>query len=511
MKIVGILVIAITACPIKLSAQTVQGPAASQSSVMQSVATASLRDDGYSPPPDLSRSIAVPVRSQRRDTANSTPVDGTSTYGIDVASDPVLSIANTAGPLDDFSKIVMSAVANHPASDEAVASTAEAEASRAEAISQRLPTIDASINSYQTISRAFSNDPQNVIERSRARSRTDASLSVSQPLYDFGATGNRIASARLRVTASKAAIDDTSNRIAIGVVASHYDVFAYRALLAISNEFGSSQRDLRRSVELRIRQGVSATGDIAQVDSYIGSADRRIAEYTRALASAEARYIELVGNNPAENLQRIPNPIDGALSKDMAQHLARSTPAVISAQALAESAKKEAKSTQAAMMPNISAGIDAGRYGVIETDRDYDIRARITIRQRILGGGQERSNQALARADAAVARADRVREEAARDAAIAWSDVAALQDELTALEASYLASRRSRDVLLERFKVSRGTLFDVLAAQDNLFQSATAYIRTLTQLDTAHYILLSKTGQLLPVLAISSAQDPAQK
>ena len=489
-----------------LSAQMVQGPI-----VTQSVATTSVRDDGYSPPPDLSRSNVALAKSKPRHSANTTPIDGTSTYGIDVASDPVLRIANTAGPLDDFSKIAVAAVARHPALDEAEASTAEAQASRAEAIAQRLPTIDASINSYQTISRAFSNDPQNVIERSRARSRTDASLSVSQPLYDFGATGNRIASARLRVTASKAAIDDTSNRIAIGVVASHYDVFAYRALLTISNEFGLSQRELRRSVELRIRRGVSATGDIAQVDSYIGSADRRIAEYTRALASAEARYIELVGENPADNLQRIPDPINGPLSKDMAQHLARSTPAVMSAQALAESAKREAKSTQAAMMPNISAGIDAGRYGVIETDRDYDIRARITIRQRILGGGQERSNQALARADAATARADRIREEAARDAAIAWSDVAALRDELTALEASYLASRRSRDVLLERFKVSRGTLFDVLAAQDNLFQSATAYIRTLTQLDTARYILLSKTGQLLSVLAISSAQDPAQK
>ncbi len=506
MKIVGVLAIAITACPIALSAQAVDGAGDTPFA-----AIASMRNDGYSPPADLSRSNVAVVNSKARNSANPTPIDGTSTYGIDIASDPVLSIANTAGPLDEFSKIVGAAVANHPASDEAAASTAEAEASRAEAISQRLPTIDASINSYQTISRAFSNDPQNVIERSRARSRTDASLSVSQPLYDFGATGNRIASARLRVAASKAAIDDTANRIAIGVVASHYDVFAYRALLTISNEFGSSQRELRRSVEQRIRQGVSAAGDIAQVDSYIGSADRRVAEYTRALASAEARYIELVGDNPAANLQRIPNPIDGPLSKDMAQYLARSTPSVISAEALADAAKREAKSTQAAMMPNISAGIDAGRYGVIETERDYDIRARITIRQRILGGGQERANQALARADAATARADRVREEAARDAAIAWSDVTALHDELTALEVSYLASRRSRDVLLARFKVSRGTLFDVLAAQDNLFQSAAAYIRTLTQLDTARYILLSKTGQLMPVLSLPSAQDPAQK
>jgi outer membrane protein, adhesin transport system len=501
LKLVRLLTaIAVLACPMMVSAQTVP--------------TVKGWDDGYAPPPDLSRSVAqVSAQPASRNTSQTPPPssDSTGAYGLDVASDPVLGIANTAGSIDDFRTVVGEAIAKHPSLKEAEASSAEALAAKAEALSQRLPTIDASINHYQTIARDFSNDPQNVIERSRARSRTDGSLSVSQPLYDFGATGNRIASARLRVTASKAAIDDTANRIAVGVVASHYDVFAYRALLSLSNEFGLSQRNLRQSVELRIRQGVSAAGDIAQVDSYIGSADRRIAEYTRALASAEARYVELVGNVPVPNILRIPNPIENPLSKDMAQFMARTSPAVLNAEALADAAKREAKSTQAAMMPNISAGIDAGRYGIIETDRDYDIRARITIRQRILGGGQERTNQALARADAAVARADRVREEAARDAAIAWSDVNALQDELTALEVSYLASRRSRDVLLARFKVSRGTLFDVLAAEDNLFQSAAAYIRTLTQLDTARYVLLSKTGQLLPVLAISSAQDTAQK
>ena len=45
----------------------------------------------------------------------------------------------------------------------------------------------------------------------------------------------------------------------------------------------------------------------------------------------------------------------------------------------------------------------------------------------------------------AEARATRIREEAERDAAIAWSDVRALEQQLDALEASYIASRRSRD------------------------------------------------------------------
>ena len=65
------------------------------------------------------------------------------------------------------------------------------------------------------------------------------------------------------------------------------------------------------------------------------------------------------------------------------------------------------------------------------------------------------------------------------------------------MEASYIASRRSRDVLVERFINARGNLFDVVAAEDSYFETATAYIRALSELDAARYVLLSKTGGLL--------------
>ncbi len=101
-----------------------------------------------------------------------------------------------------------------------------------------------------------------------------------------------------------------------------------------------------------------------------------------------------------------------------------------------------------------------------------------------------------------------VREESSRDAAIAWSDVQALEAQLAALETAYVAARRSRDATFERFRASRGTMFDVLSSQDAFYESATAYIQGLIDLDAARYTLLSRTGELLPRLGI--AVDPNQ-
>ena len=65
------------------------------------------------------------------------------------------------------------------------------------------------------------------------------------------------------------------------------------------------------------------------------------------------------------------------------------------------------------------------------------------------------------------------------------------------------AAGASRDVIAERFRAARGTLFDVVASEDAYFEAATTYIQTLTELDAARYILLSRTGRLLDVLQIN--------
>jgi adhesin transport system outer membrane protein len=429
---------------------------------------------------------------------------------IDPGKDPILQLARSQASPEMFRTVVATAVERHPATQEARATTDEADAVVDEARERRLPSVDLNISSYKVISRDFSNDEQNIIERSRPAARTDAILNISQTIVDFGASASRVLAAGARLRAAAAEAEASADRIALNTVASWYDVFAYRALVALSESFVANQQELREAVEERVRQGVSAPGDTARVDSYLASAQTRLAGFRRLLANAEARYAELTGSPPPAYLERAPIPQTPALTRDAAALAGMSTPAARSAQAMADSARREARATRSDRLPQISAGIDAGRYGVFENDRDYDIRGRVTLRQRFFGGVDARVSQARARAVSADARAARVRDEASRDAAIAWSDVRALEEQLRALEASYLASRQSRDVLIERFINSRGSLFDVVAAEDAYFETATAFIRTLAELDAARYVLLSRTGNLLGALGIDPARVGGQ-
>lgn len=424
---------------------------------------------------------------------------------IDFSNDPVLRLRHEQAGFDQFRAAIATAVERHPGTAESAAGEDEARAALTEARQGLLPTVDINLTSYHVIARDFSNDPFNIIERSRPLQRTDALLSVQQILFDFGATARRITAAGARLRAAGADLEAAADRVAVGAVAAWYDVFSFRALVSLTEAFVASQRDLRAAVEIRIRQGVSAEGDLARVDSYIAQAETRLAQFRRTLANAEARFAELTGSPPGP-IGRAPTPGPAVTSRDEAVLAAEQSATVRSAEAQSDAARNEARAARADRLPRVAVGVDAGRYGVIETERDYDIRGNIGLRYRIFGGVDARADQASARARAADAHASRIREEAGRDAAIAWSDVQALEAQLTALEASYIASRRSRDVIAERFRAARGTLFDVVAAEDSYFESATAYIQALTELDAARYVLLSKMGRLLDVLHIDADQ-----
>ncbi len=461
------------------------------------------------PTPSIPSPFTAPSPLPQRRTEGGLPAPSGDPLHIDTVNDPVLRLANSSTDPQPFRAAIDAAVRRNPALDEAAAQVDEADAARDEAVARRLPTADISISSFQVLSRQFANDPGNVLERSRPRNRTDELVRVQQPIFDWGSSLNRVRAGTARLDAARAGVEDTGTQVALRAVSAWYQVYGYRVLVTLAEAFTANQRNLRTALQDRVRQGVAAPADIAQVDGYIASADAQTADFRRQLAGAEAQYQAVIGSPAPPSLGRAPAPeIDGITHSALMTDV-EALPAVRVAKLGAEAARLDARALSADRLPQLSAGLDAGRYGLLETGRDYDIRGSVTLSMRLGGGGAERARQGVARANGAEARLRRTRIDAQRDAEIAVADVAALQAARTAIESNYIASRRSRDVLAERFRVSRGTLFDLLSAENNYFGVAARYLQTVIELDSARYALLARTGRLLPALGIDLATvDP---
>ncbi len=485
------------------------------------VAPVAVAEADIAVPADVSNLGAVQVKDAQQaaavapapvDVAELMPPPTREPMLVSAAGDPILALADDAVPRDVFRSAIARAVDANPAVAVGRAQADVADAAKREARSALFPTVDVGLNANQTISRKFSSDPNLIVERSRPTGRIDATAGVQQTLFDFGATSHRIEAASARIEAAAADADNASAGVALRAIGAWYDVFAYGQLSRLGRTYVVNQQELRSAVDSRIRAGVSAPVDRARVDSAIASAELRLAQFHRALGSAQARYIEIFRAVPESPFHRAPAPGLAPQSQDLVAKRASQSPVVASAKAQALAARADARATRSETLPNITAGLDAGRYGLLEAGRDdYDVRARVSVRQRLFGPGAARTDQARARADAATARAAMIEDETVREANIAWTDVSVMRNMMAAYAVNYIAARKTRDAVVERFRVSRGSLFDVLDAEDRFFDAAASYIRVLSEYDTARYVLLARSGQLLEALAIQPANSRAYR
>ena len=422
--------------------------------------------------------------------------------------DPILAIADAVADEAAFHEVIGEALKASPTLTEGRADGDAAMAAKRGARSALFPRIDLGLSANRAIAREFSNDPDNVLERARGSGRFDATATLEQLLFDFGAAERRIDAAIERVGAAEAELDRKSETIALRAIGAWYDLFAYGHLTELAEHFIGQNEKLRSDVEFRITQGVAAPVERARIDSALASAKLRLAQYQREYQNARARFKELFGIDSPSRIVRAPAPELERLSDDALAARAAGSATVRVSEALARALRKDARAARLETGPNVTGGLDAGRFGLLEAGRrDYDVRARVTVRWRLFGPGDARADEARARAESADARALGVKLEAEREARIAWADVNALDDMLTAYRDDYVANRVTRDAVTERFRVARGTLFDALDAEDRLFSAAANYIRAMSERDAATFVALARSGDLLRVLNI----DPADQ
>lgn len=436
-------------------------------------------------------------------TSTELPAPSSQPLTINPETDPVLRTAFTMAPRDEFLDLVRNAVALHPALDETTSFATEAQYALYQQEAALLPSAEVNIIGFQVVDRRFEGDQvDNIVERTRPDRRFDYLATLNQVVTDFGATSNRVNAAGSRLRAAALRVDSAAEQIALNTIAAWYDVYSLRTILALTRAYRDNQEGARTAIEERIAQGAAAEVDAALVENSIAQLDIRAARFQQQLDSAEARYRELTGSEPPPGLLRAPELGRIPASVEIVRAAARETPETRAARLQAQAAQYDAKATRRDLLPSIGASLNAGRYGLLEPRRDYDVVARVTLRQRLFGGLPQRAKAAEANADALDARARRISEESSRDAATAFSDLQSLERQLEALRLAYIATRQTRDATVQRFRYSRGTLFNVIEASDTFYSAATGYMQALAQRDAARYVLLARTGALLETLEI---------
>jgi adhesin transport system outer membrane protein len=430
------------------------------------------------------------------------PAPSGNPQSIDFNHDPLLQFMRDASPSMAFLEGVGEAVERHPAVTAAIAEQQATQAVRTQVRAGLFPRIDAQLVYGRALARDFG-DRTAIAESLQPRARTDLTATGDQLLYDFGATGNRIAAANDRIGAAGAEVQRVASETALRAVTACYDVLNYQTLSELSAAMALRQAEILADVRMRVAQGLGAIGDITRTEAVLADTRAQGTRYDRYLEQARSRYHEAFGTDPPQRLFRTEPPRSAAHSLDAAQALAIKSPVVQAALRRAEAAERDYRAAKSDRLPRLSAGINISRYDVFKSS-DYEIRGTLVLRQSLFAGGRQRGiiDQASAQARNADALADRVNAESKRDASIAFTDVAALERTSATLETAYIANRRSRDAYVEQFRVSRGTLIELLRSEQDYLSAATSYLQAALELDVARYTLLDRTGEILPAVGV---------
>ncbi|MEM8798767.1 MAG: TolC family protein [Pseudomonadota bacterium] len=419
---------------------------------------------------------------------------------------PVLSrMLNDVANRDGFRQKVREAVEQHPGVLERIAREREAKGARREAQAGLLPTVDVNFTGDASIFRDFEDELENIVEETRPVAQGILQVQSEQLLYDFGATRSRIRSADARLSEAREEVAISAGDIALTAIEAHVRVVELRTLIALSQQYVARHATILDQVEERFEEGFGALRDVARVKARLARAEADVATATRQLAGAESRYIEVFGNEPASVLRPLPPPSGAptlATAQDMGADL---NPQARAAIARARADEAEFDAVRAQNRPSVSVALNATKFDLFEFNEDFDLRAQFLLRYNLYNGGANRarisqSRERFRQAQFARQRAD---QEIRRDVTIAYREREVLVRQLGPLERAVTANDEARAIYLEQFRVARGSLIDVLQAEQDFFESAVALLRGLIETDIASYRLLAETGELLDLFGIS--------
>jgi adhesin transport system outer membrane protein len=345
--------------------------------------------------------------------------------------------------------------------------------------------------------------------------RSEASLRLTQLLFDFYGTSNRVESAESELEASNADLQATSERIARLATRYFLDVLSAREGVALAEQNLGDLTTVRDLISGRTEAGRAAEVDLDQASSRVALAKADLASRRGAEREATARFIENVGYLPGA-LERPAVPdypqardLDAALAVAMVRNpVGHSTTAQWDARRADIEVERSAYFPRVDLEASSSVGdnIDGIRGG--QMDAQLLVRMTWTLFDGL--GNVARNRRASHEANAAWQNDAEARRAIRELVRVAFRALETAEARLPQLRADADASTRTFEAYRQQYDVGQRSLLDLLDARDEMFTAQEAEVRGSYAVLQAHYELLFSMGLLLEHLGVVVFQDQEQ-
>ena len=324
-------------------------------------------------------------------------------------------------------------------------------------------------------------------------------VSMRQLVYDFGAAEALVQSSQARTRVAEARMEAKRSEVALRAVQVAVELDRSRRQLELAQENETARRAIASYVKERFDLGGGAVSDVLRAESRVAEASAGVVAARTRVEAAEAGYREIFGVTPGAVSLGAEAPVDvPGLGK--LPELALSFSSVRAASAVKEAASADVRAANARSMPQLNFEASVNRRDLVgyNVSPGTDRTAGLSLRYDFYTGGaaSAREAQALSRLRqaeedyrATIQTFERFADEALADARASSQLVVA---RISAVE---LAANSLRAVR-EQFAFRRGTLLDLLTAQEAVNAAGQALIDAYAQQVLGSYRLLYVASRL---------------
>ena len=344
--------------------------------------------------------------------------------------------------------------------------------------------------------------------------RNATTLTLTQMLYDGFATRNEVKRFDHALIVRLFELQDASETAALEAARAYIDVQRYRKLVGLAEENYVRHRSVFEQIQKKVQAGVGRRVDLEQAAGRLALAEANLLTETSNLHDVSARYMRVVGEQPAREMESLANLTRGT-PKDMAEALTaaqRGNPALLASIENVRSAYSAARVRDAAYQPRLDLRLkrDHGHNLNGYTGQHESSTAEVVLSWNLFSGFSDiaRSRQYAEQHNVARDIRDKTCRDIRQNLAIAYNDTRKLTEQLGYLDQHQISIEKARDAYRKQFDIGQRTLLDLLDSENELFQARRAYGNAEHDLAVAYVRTHAGLGKLLTTLGVSKAGDP---
>ncbi|MBO1923305.1 TolC family outer membrane protein [Thiomicrorhabdus sp. 6S3-12] len=344
--------------------------------------------------------------------------------------------------------------------------------------------------------------------------RKEASISLTQNLFEGFGTQNEIKRQEARLESSKFATKAAANKVALDMVSAYMNLLKEQQLLNLAEENKLTHERILDQIVQRSQAGVGNQVEVDQAKARLALANANVTAAKNNYQDVLTRFHRVLGRFPDSDLIKpnmditIPNTLEEAINTALMQH-----PTLRSANADITSARAQYATAQKLYYPRVDVEVmqtfDENINGI--EGKYEDFQAMLRVRYNLFNGGKDQAVVDRAAADiyqSAEVR-NNTRREAIENLRYAWEATNFLGEQLIFQQQQIDSTLETLKGYRQQFSLGRRSLLDLLNTEDEYIRAKIALVTSENDYMIAKYRVLNGMGSLVEALGIQLNYEKA--